>query len=69
MFEKHQKEAKVSINVLMLDVETRWNSVCFMLQRVEEQKQAIRMAELDPELNIPTDMKVSKCQMTYLLLL
>ena len=43
---------------MMIDVATLWNSVCTMLQRVEEQKHVIRSAEMNEELFIPTEVKV-----------
>ena len=57
-FSKHQRKAEVNENVMLIDVDTRWNSVYFMLERCEEQREAIRLAEMDKGMDMPLQTKV-----------
>ena len=58
IFTKYQKQAGVPMNSMVLDCETRWGSVYTMLERALQQKQAIKLAEDDPDLNIVAESKV-----------
>ena len=58
IFKTYQLQAGIATNSMLLDGETRWGSVYTMLQRAQEQKSAIKLAEDDSELNIVADSKV-----------
>ncbi|KAG0726537.1 Zinc finger BED domain-containing protein 4 [Chionoecetes opilio] len=44
---------------MLLDCETRWGSVYTMLERASQQKQAVKLAEDDPDLAIVAESKLT----------
>jgi len=59
LFQKYQDQAGVPKNAMILSCETRWKSEYLMFERAEQQKQAIKLAEDDEDLNLPVTAKLT----------
>ena len=58
MFKIYQQRAGVPQNFMSLSGETRWKSEYVMLERAEQQKDALKLAEDDEELDLPVTAKL-----------